>query len=51
MDKILLTAEQCVWFLTQSVPKLKVLLKKLSTGKYTLEWDAEMHEFVLVPVD
>lgn len=51
MDRIRLTAEQCVWFLTISEPRRRAMLKKLATGKYELVWDAETHEFVLTPVD
>ena len=51
MDKLWLTAEQCVWFLTITVPFRKHLLKKLVTGECVLVWNAETHEYVLTPKD
>ena len=51
MDKLFLTAEQCIWFLTLTGPQRRKLLKKLATGKFIFVWDAATHEYVLTPVE
>lgn len=51
VDNVVLTADQLAHIACLTRQQQLDLLKELTTGKYLLAWDAERHEWVLVPVD